>query len=252
MNLNKRKNLLLFSLTAETFFVSYGLLLGEQTTIVSILYIISSLVFILSILLAGTARLPRFQEMKKESHLKLPILVLMILLAFITSGYWIFKIPLDPEFADMLPVIKVMNERFLHGDWRHVYDAIPEIWNGIRPIYLPAMWLPYAPAIALQVDIRWVTVVTVLLSFFIILFLIRIRKNGIFGWAQIMIAAMLFWWIFARNDVHSLISMSEEGAVIFYFVLLSVAIISGNAFFMGIAASCCLLSRYSMIGWLIP
>src|SRR5258708_18676827 len=46
--------------------------------------------------------------------------------------------------------------------------------------------------------------------------------------------------------------MSEEGVVIFYFVLLSLAIISDNAFLMGFVASCCLLSRYSMIGWLAP
>jgi hypothetical protein len=62
----------------------------------------------------------------------------------------------------------------------------------------------------------------------------------------------LFWWIFSRNEVHSLISMSEEGVVIFYYVLLCLAIISGNACFMGITATLCLLSRYSMIGWLIP
>ena len=46
--------------------------------------------------------------------------------------------------------------------------------------------------------------------------------------------------------------MSEEGVVIFYFVLLCLSIISGNALFMGLTASLCLLSRYSMIGWLIP
>ena len=62
----------------------------------------------------------------------------------------------------------------------------------------------------------------------------------------------MFWWIFSRNEVHSLITMSEEGVVIFYFVLLCLSIISGNAFLMGITASLCLLSRYSMIGWLFP
>ena len=46
--------------------------------------------------------------------------------------------------------------------------------------------------------------------------------------------------------------MSEEGPVTFYFVILTLAILSDNALLMGIAASCCLLSRYSMIGWLIP
>ncbi len=176
----------------------------------------------------------------------------MLVLAYLTSRYWMDQIPLDPDFADMLPVIKVMNERFLSGAWKHVYDPIPEIWNGTRPIYLPAMWFPYAPAVMMKLDMRWITVTAVLLSFSIVLFNIRLRGNHYFGYGQIVIAALLFWWLFARNDVHSLISMSEEGVVIFYFVILSLAIISDNALFMGFVACCCLLSRYSMIGWLAP
>src|SRR5450755_3109901 len=169
MNLNKRKNLLMFSLAAETFFASYGLLLGSQTTIVSVLYLTAGLVFVLSILSMPAARLLPVRDVKKEYSLKLPLVVIMLILAFITSRYWLDLIPLDPDFADMLPVMKVMNERFLHGDWKQVYDPIPEIWNGVRPIYMPAMWLPYLPSIALKVDMRWVTVVAVLLSFTIIL-----------------------------------------------------------------------------------
>jgi hypothetical protein len=46
--------------------------------------------------------------------------------------------------------------------------------------------------------------------------------------------------------------MSEEGIVIFYFVLLCLAIIADKPFLMGLAACCCILSRYSMIGWLAP
>src|SRR5580692_258580 len=175
MNLINRKNLLLFSLAAETFLASYGLLIGEQTNIVSILYLIAGLIFIFSILILPIARLPRVTELKKESLLKLPLLVCMLLLAFITSRYWLGEIPLDPDFADMLPVMKVMNERFLHGNWKQVYDPIPEIWNGVRPIYLPAMWLPYAGAVALHLDMRWVTVLSVLMSFMVILSLVRFR-----------------------------------------------------------------------------
>jgi hypothetical protein len=252
MNFNTRKNLLLFSLAAETFLGSYGLLLGQQTTIVSILYLIASLCFILSILLLQKARLPSFRDVRNDSYLKWPLFVLMFVLAYFTSRYWMDQIPLDPDFADMLPIIKVMNERFLSGEWKHVYDPIPEIWNGTRPIYLPAMWFPYVPAVIMKLDIRWITVTAILLSFSIVLFNIRLKGNQYFGYCQIAIAALLFWWLFARNDVHSLISMSEEGIVIFYFVLLTVAIISDNAFLMGFVASCCILSRYSMIGWLAP
>jgi hypothetical protein len=252
MNFNNRKNLLLFALAAETFFASYGLLIGDQTAVVSILYLLASCLFIFSTLLIRGADHPGFQYLKKDFYLKWPLFLLMTVLAFITSRYWLDQIPLDPDFADMLPIIKVMNERLLHGHWKQVYEPIFEIWNGTKPIYLPAMWLPYLPAVALKIDIRWVTVCATLISFTIILFLIQIRENRYFGYAQLAIAAVLFWWIFARNDVHSLISMSEEGVVIFYFVMLTLAIISENAFLMGVAASCCLLSRYSLIGWLIP
>ena len=159
MNLINKKNLLLFSLAAETFLASYGLLIGQQTSVVSILYLMAGLVFIFSLLLLPSARLPVVTELKKESLLKLPLFILILILAFITSRYWLDLIPLDPDFADMLPVMKVMNERFLHGEIKHVYDPIPEIWNGTHPIYLPAMWLPYLFTVALHVDMRWTTVI---------------------------------------------------------------------------------------------
>ena len=252
MNLNRRKDILFFSLAAETIMASYGLLAGQQTTMVSILYLLSSLIFIFILLTLPDARLVGTAEIKKDWLLKASIGLIMLFLAFISSRYWLEHIPLDPDFADMLPIMKVMNERFLQGHWRQVYDPIPEIWNGTRPIYLPAMWLPYLPAIILKLDMRWVTVVSLLVVFAIIGALIQIRKNKYFGYGQIVIAAVLFWWIFSRNDVHGLISMSEEGVVIFYFVFLTLAIISGNPVFMGITASLCMLSRYSMIGWLVP
>lgn len=252
MNLSKRKNLLFISLVVETLMTSYGLLLGKDSALVSVLYLLAGLVFILSMLMLPTATLPGTDGFKNEWTLKLPLWITMVVLAWITSRYWLDQIPIDPDFADMLPVIKVMNERLLHGDWKHIYDPIPEIWNGTKPIYLPAMWLPYLPTITLRADMRWTTVLALLGSFSVILFGIKIRRNRYFGYGQIGVAALLFWWIFSSNDVHGLISMSEEGVVIFYFVLLCLAIISGNAFFLGVTASLCLLSRYSMIGWIIP
>jgi hypothetical protein len=252
MNLNNRKNLLIISLAAESVFAGYGLLWGKQTAVVSVLYLLAGLVFILTIISLPAARLPQLNDIKNEWRLKLPIGVIMVLLAYLTASYWLDLIPIDPDFADMLPIMKVMNEKFLHGDLKQVYDSIPEIWNGTRPIYLPAMWIPYAPAVFFRLDMRWVTVISLLLSFAVVLWIIRLKNNSFYGIGQIVIIAILFWWLFSRNDVHSLITMSEEGVVIFYFVMLCVAIISGNAMFMGITASLCLLSRYSMIGWIMP
>ena len=252
MNLNGRKNLLLFSLAAETLLGSYGLLLAEHTALVSVLYLLAGLTFIYSVMLQPSATLPSREVIKNDIRLKIPVLVMMLLLAYLTSSYWMEMIALDPDFADKLPIMKVMNERLLQGHWRTVYDSIPEIWNGTMPIYLPGMWLPYAPAITLGIDMRWVTVIALLTSFFLLILLNPLGNNRYYGYAQLSITSILFWWLFSRNEVHGLITMSEEGVVIFYFMLLSLAIISENAWLMGTTACLCMLSRYSMIGWLIP
>jgi hypothetical protein len=81
MNLINRKNLLFISLLAETVFASYGLLWGEQAAVASIFYLLASLVFITVIIFLPAARLPRFREIQYESGLKLPIIVIMLLLA---------------------------------------------------------------------------------------------------------------------------------------------------------------------------
>ncbi len=252
MNTGKRKNLLLFALAAETITVSYGLLPGLQTGLVSVLYLLAGLLFIFCVLTLPRARLPSFREIRKPVPIQWAAFVVMIFLAFITSRYWLEKIPIDPDFADMLPVIKVMNERLLQGHWKQVYDPIIEIWNGTRPIYLPAMWVPYLPAVAMQTDMRWVTVGALLISFTLILLLFRFRKKEYRTYFLLAITGILFWWIFSDNEIHGLITMSEEGVVILYFVLLTIAVVSENALLMGLAASLCLLSRYSMIGWLLP
>jgi hypothetical protein len=148
-------------------------------------------------------------------------------------------------------VIRVMNERFFSGHWKQVYDPIPEIWHGIRPIYMPAIWLPYGLAMLPGLDMRWITVFALLFCFGLFLVLIRFRSNS-HAWPLLAIAAMLFWWIFSQDEVHGLISLSEEGPVILYHVLLCLAIASGNIYCIAVSASLCLLSRYAMIGWLPP
>jgi hypothetical protein len=253
MDCKVAKNLLLISFTAETFFASYGLLSGGQTAVISVLYFIAGLILVLSLLFVPEASLKiPGRSGARIVGIKLALAGIMIFLAYITSRYWLFRIPIDPDYADMLPVIKVMNERFLSGHWKQVYDPIAEIWNGTRPIYLPAMWLPYSGALLMKMDMRWVTVLCLLLSFSSFLYVLRIRKNSFYSYLLIAVTAMFFWWVFSRDDVHGLISLSEEGPVILYYVLLCFAVVSGNIYFIAIAASLCLLSRYSIVGWIVP
>jgi hypothetical protein len=156
--------------------------------------------------------------------------------------------PIDITNADMLPIIKVMGERFIAGQRSHVYDPIPSIWHGAQPIYLPAMWLPYVPAIALGIDIRWIAVAGLLFAFGTFIFLYKpsaSRPSFLLG----ILAFLLFWWIVADNTP-GIVSVSEEGVVIGYYAFLVLALLSGKPWLTGIAISLCMLSRYALVGWI--
>jgi hypothetical protein len=162
--------------------------------------------------------------------------------------YWFDEMPIDITNADMLPIIKVMGERFIAGQRSHIYDSIPWIWHGTRPIYLPAMWLPYVPAIFAGIDMRWIAVSGLLFAFAAFLFLYRpSRRPG--GFYLGILTFLLFWWIVADNTA-GIVSVAEEGTVIGYYVLLVLALVSGKPWLTGIAISLCMLSRYSLVGWI--
>lgn len=156
-------------------------------------------------------------------------------------------VPLDYRTADMLPVISVMGERLLHGE--PVYAAIPEIWNGVQPVYLPAMWLAYLPAVAGGFDLRWVSVFFVLAA--VALPFVWRPAGARWSWPLLLAAipiGLMFWHFLERDTV--LLSMTEEGVVAGFYVLLAVALWRGNPWLTGVALALAALSRYSLGPWI--
>src|SRR6185312_2013663 len=122
------KNLLLISFAAETFFASYGLMLGSDASLASIAYLIAGLGLVFSILFLPEARLGIVTKSEPGSiWIKCGLTAAMLFLAYITARYWFNEISVDPDYADMLPVIREINERFLAGHWKQVYDPIQGI-----------------------------------------------------------------------------------------------------------------------------
>jgi hypothetical protein len=157
--------------------------------------------------------------------------------------------PLDYSYADMLPIIRVMNQRFLEGHWRQVYDPIPEIWGGVRPIYLPAMWLPFSVSLLLPMDMRWIGALAVFLSMGVFIFTVPLSRKKIAGILVFLLGLLLLWWI-GTEEISNFFSMTEEGVVAAYYVFLVLAILSGRIFWITLAASLCLFSRYALAGWI--
>lgn len=226
----------------ETLSVSFGLHVTGAGAVLSIVYTISGLA-----IAALYLRTPSDIQERHRFSITAVIISLVLLAAFVWFGYQrMLEEPLSYEAADMLPIIKVMNERMLSGDFSKVYEPIPAIWNGATPIYLPAMWMPFAIPVALHADLRWLTVGCLFVVYLLLLYQLRFSKRD---WFLLMIGILLAAWIFI-DEIPGLLPFSEEGIVVLYYSLLVIALQGRKAWAIGIVIGLCLLSRYTLIGWL--
>jgi hypothetical protein len=164
----------------------------------------------------------------------------------ISSGM-MARIPVDYRLADMLPIMQIMSQRYVNGE--EVYDIIPEIWGGMQPIYLPGMWMPYIPSVIWHFDPRWVTVFFLLTSSVLILLWPPARKR--LSWCSLLVLIPMFFLFrtFLLWDFQ-MISLTDEGVVIGFYVFLAWAIWFGNPWVLGIALALSILSRVSYLNWI--
>lgn len=76
----------------------------------------------------------------------------------------------------------------------------------------------------------------------------RWKRNGWYALYILALLILLAWLHF--DKVNNVIRLTEEGVVYFFYSLMAVAIISGNPWWTGFSAMLCLLSRYSLAGWI--
>ena len=247
-----QRTLLMIAFALETLSVTWCLKIPGWAPFLSILYLASGVVIAWLLLFFPALQIPRFNKpllAQPATVYRLVTIALIGLVIYTCCIYWFEEMPIDIYNADMLPIIKVMGERFIAGQHSHIYDTIPSIWHGVQPIYLPTMWQPYVPAIALGIDMRWVTAICLLFVFGTFVALYRPQTHRYLSFFTAVLAFLLFWWVVADNTP-GIISVAEEGTVIAYYVLLVLALCSGKPWLIGIAASLCMLSRYALVGWI--
>ncbi|HEV8506230.1 MAG TPA: hypothetical protein VGQ53_12545 [Chitinophagaceae bacterium] len=212
----------------------------------SFLFLFTGVGISLCLLQVPAIRGRRDSVVNRQLLFKFLVIALLLPISYQLGRHIMDDNPLRYQNADMLPIIKSMNQRFLNGQWKQVYQPIPEIWNGIQPIYLPAMWMPFGLSLIFDFDIRWITVCGIWLSVIIcVLPAWRKLTAAIF---LIVAFLVLLAWLHTNGD-NGVIELTEEGVVYFYYSLLATAIIFNTPWLMGMSVALCLLSRYSFIGW---
>ncbi len=244
--------LLVTAFAIETFSITYGFKMDGYEALFSVLYFIAGIVISIVMVLYPQVNIRLFNRGRVPRPMKWVQVGLFIIAGVVIwcqSKVLISSMPIDINYADMLPVIKVMDQRFIAGHWRHIYDTIPEIWHGTRPIYLPGIWIPFSPAVFLGIDMRWTTVLCLFFVFGVYLLSFYTHHRKILSFITLLLASVLLYWLLTEDDEHGLITRTEEGTVIVYYVLAVLALLSEHIVFAGIAISLCMLSRYSLVGW---
>ena len=240
-------SIILFLALLQVLCSTYFLYIPGFYAINSFLFLFSGIGIVFFLLQLPTTRLGVHQLVNRQLFLKLVSLAILLPLSYQLARHIMDQNPLHVESADMLPIMKKMGQRFWDGQWKMVYQPIPEIWNGIQPIYLPAMWMPFSLSLVFHFDMRWITLCGIWLSV-----IICILPPWKVAWQNILLVVAiltLLTWLHT-DSVNNVIRLTEEGAVFFYYTLLAVAIISFNPWLLGIGSALCLLSRYSFIGWI--
>jgi len=212
----------------------------------SILFLFTGVGISLCLLQVPAIQIQRDSIFRMQLLFKFLVIALLLPVSYQLARHIMDENPLRYQDADMLPIIKSMNQRFLNGQLKQVYQPIPEIWNGIQPIYLPAMWMPFGLSLIFDFDIRWITLCGIWLSVILCVLPAWRKVAGIF--IAVAFLVLLAW--LHTNDDNGVIELTEEGVVYFYYSLLATAIILNNPWLLGISVAACMLSRYSFIGWI--
>jgi hypothetical protein len=246
-----KKWLFLF-LILETLSVTYLLRLPAFIAVTTLLYTFSGIAISILLVFLPEKRLEielLSNPFKKGFSYQIIFLFLGGLFIYQSTESWINQSPISYKDADMIPVMQVMAQRFLNGNGSLVYSPIQEIWNGIQPVYLPAMWMPFVVSEKFSFDPRWITSFAVFLSFFLFIVCWRAHWKMRSGVILLFVSGILCVWLYT-DTTHNFIRLSEEGIVVFYYSLLVFALLTDNFLIIGFVTALCTLSRYILVGWL--
>ena len=225
---------------------------------------ISPLIWLVTCILnawTGSILVGRYGHGVDTSGIKIPIGTLKTWGIFIAAviGVWyaggllqeVFKeIPEFSNASDILPGKKEFVRRFLHGET--VYLPVRFDSYDLQPTFLPFRWLPFTIAEVFQFDYRWIP-----FSGFIVGVLVWIFSENLIGkksdFIETVLKVLIPFWALGAFIVHEKLNfgLAVELLILGYHLILARFMFHKNPWVVGMAVVLCLLSRYSIVLWLV-
>lgn len=237
-----------YFLFTETLSGTYGLQEIKNSYTNSINYVISGVLLAFLPLFRIKIHTPTLPKPFSTALKWTPIFIgiFIVLCCIPLANNYLLEVPINYKNADMIPILKIQAQRFLKGE--DVYALIPEIWGGMKPIYLSFLWLPFTISEYFGFDARWIVLGGIAVGLF---FLFKIFQQSKILLPSVMSLVGLFYILnfFVLYDKPTII-YAEEGVIVGYYLFLGYAISRKNAWLIGLAIGFCVLSRYLLVFWL--
>ena len=155
--------------------------------------------------------------------------------------------PLDHSYSDIIPCIQIACRRLLNGEF--AYKVITEYGYPQWPNYFPMHWMPYSIAELLKIAPRWVTygawcIVATCLCFRST----KIPSKVLRAITPLIIVASFY---FLQDNNIGIFEITVEVLIAAYYMFLMISLNKRSGILQGVAISFCLLSRFSLVLWLL-
>jgi hypothetical protein len=179
----------------------------------------------------------------------------IISLTAFVAGITVLIIVLAPVFTnniaysennDIIPVIKIMNQRFLQGVFP--YQPIDFSGHTVFCPYMPLQWMPFMISEVLKMDYRWLAFIVWVISIVIYHFSLTRRKYPLFYFILLSLLPYITLLIYIRY-VPEAFENSIELLITGYYIFLALSIFSASVFNKTTSLIMTLLSRFSDVLW---
>lgn len=195
---------------------------------------------------------PHSKSFKLSLFLFLGLLLAALCFIIVNASNIFSANPMSSIPADMLLVIEIMAKRFVAGE--PIYSNVTGLGADMIPVYLPAMWLPFIISVFFEMDVRITTVVSLIFTVLLCLqeFVSKRQLRKTLNLKSLVVflpLGLMLWGIFKIDS--RIIIMTQEFVVVFFYMLLGLAIFKNKTGWIIIALTFCLMSRYTLAPWLL-
>lgn len=200
-------------------------------------------IFALASIVLKSASPPQVHDKMSWDKITLLIAGVSVVGLFLYANYIFTNNPIDIAKSDIIPLIKeVYYDRFVKG--QYVYDRVVGYdYKDWTPNYLPMHWLPFVPALLMNVDPRWVAFILFMcVQTWYIVSILKSNFSNLEKRVKVLIPLIMLFSVMHKQQ--NSFAHSVELLICSYYMLIAMGLNKYNNSTVSVGFVLTVLSRY--------